>query len=60
MKTYLCVPFAEKDQARRLGARWDLARKQWYVEDTEELEPFLKWIQERLKKPHSGRKRLVR
>ena len=27
----LQVPFCEKDEARRLGARWDPAQKVWYV-----------------------------
>lgn len=30
MRTDLRVPFAEKDEAKRLGARWDAARKVWY------------------------------
>lgn len=30
-KTFLDVPFAEKDEAKRLGARWDSARRQWYA-----------------------------
>ena len=38
MRTNLNVPFSEKDAARRLGAKWDLARKTWYVEDMENLE----------------------
>lgn len=29
----LTVPFAEKDEAKRLGARWDGERKLWYVPD---------------------------
>lgn len=31
MKTYLNVPFAEKDFAKRYGAKWDAAAKKWYV-----------------------------
>ena len=30
-KTYLKVPFAEKDEAKGFGARWDQERKMWYV-----------------------------
>lgn len=44
MRTNLTVPFAEKDAARTLGARWDAARKVWYVENVENLESFLRWI----------------
>jgi hypothetical protein len=27
---YLMVPFSEKDEAKRLGARWDAEKKLWY------------------------------
>ncbi len=30
---YVAVPFAEKEAAKALGARWDPKRKQWYVTD---------------------------
>lgn len=43
MKMDLKVPFAEKDAAKKLGARWDAARKVWYVEDKLDLAPFAKW-----------------
>jgi hypothetical protein len=33
---YLLVPFAYKDDAKRLGARFDIVRKEWYVEDSNE------------------------
>lgn len=29
-RVYLDVPFAEKDQAKAAGARWDAAAKRWY------------------------------
>jgi hypothetical protein len=32
MKTYLEVPFAKKDLAKKLGAKWDFATRQWYWE----------------------------
>lgn len=41
--TYLKVPFAEKDQAKALGARWDPARKCWYVPDGKDLAAFARW-----------------
>lgn len=43
MRMDLKVPFAEKDAAKKLGARWDAARKLWYVEDKVDLAPFAKW-----------------
>ena len=30
-KVYLNVPFAKKDEAKKMGARWDAERKKWYV-----------------------------
>jgi hypothetical protein len=56
MRVDLNVPFPEKDEARKLGALWDGARKVWYVKDLEQLEPFLKWMPERLKKPVKAKK----
>lgn len=52
MKTYLKVPFSEKDEARKLGAKWDSARKTWFVENVENLASFLKWIPAHLKRAH--------
>jgi hypothetical protein len=43
MRTNLKVPFAEKDEAKKLGARWDPARKIWYVLDKDDLAPFARW-----------------
>ncbi len=44
MKTYLRVPFAEKDEAKRLGARWDPAKKLWYVQSAPNLAAFERWL----------------
>jgi hypothetical protein len=30
-KIYLNVPFARKDEAKQLGAKWDASKKKWYV-----------------------------
>ena len=30
-KIYLNVPFKEKDQVKKFGARWDLQNKKWYI-----------------------------
>ena len=32
-RTYLNVPYAEKDEAKRMGARWDPQRRRWYARD---------------------------
>lgn len=57
MRVNLNVPFSEKDKARRLGARWDAARNTWYVENVENLEAFLRWIPDRLKRPTTAARR---
>jgi hypothetical protein len=44
MRTSLQVPFAEKDQAKQLGARWDAARKVWFVENKPDMAPFARWM----------------
>jgi hypothetical protein len=43
MRLNLKVPFAEKDQAKKLGARWDAGRKVWYVEGKDDVSPFSRW-----------------
>jgi hypothetical protein len=42
-QVFLNVPFAEKDEAKRLGARWDPARKKWYVPNGVDAEQFSRW-----------------
>ncbi len=44
MRINLVTPFAEKDAVKALGARWDAAKKIWYVIDVADLTPFLRWI----------------
>lgn len=44
MRINLVTPFAEKDAAKALGARWDAAKKLWYITDVADLTPFLRWI----------------
>ncbi|MGZ8216225.1 DUF5710 domain-containing protein [Methylomagnum sp.] len=41
--TYLSVPYAEKDQAKALGAKWDTSRKKWYVPAGLDLGLFTRW-----------------
>ena len=42
-KTYLNVPFAEKDAAKALGARWDPANTKWYIAADKDPALFAKW-----------------
>jgi len=42
----LDVPFAEKETAKSLGARWNPAEKKWYVPEdlTTEIDKFNRWL----------------
>lgn len=45
MKLYLNVPYAEKDEAKALGARWNPRVKKWYVDtQPENYSKFSRWI----------------
>lgn len=43
--TVLKVPFAEKEAAKALGARWDPKRKKWYVPQGVDAAPFSQWLE---------------
>jgi hypothetical protein len=51
MRIDLTVPYAEKDQAKRWGAKWDAARRTWYIENVQNLAPLMRWMPEHLKRP---------
>jgi hypothetical protein len=40
----LWVPFSAKDEARRLGARWDSAGAVWFVPETLDVSAFARWL----------------
>ncbi|MFS2012030.1 zincin-like metallopeptidase domain-containing protein [Azospirillum sp. CT11-132] len=42
-RVYLVVPYAEKDEAKGLGARWDREQKAWYAPPGVDLAPLEKW-----------------
>lgn len=42
--TFLHVPFAEKDKAKSLGARWSATDKKWFVPAGVALKPFSQWL----------------
>ena len=44
MRINLVTPFAEKDDAKKLGAKWDSQRRCWYIVDVADLAPFMRWI----------------
>jgi hypothetical protein len=43
-RVILSVPFAEKDQAKALGARWDRDNKHWWIPSTIDAAPFVRWL----------------
>ena len=43
-KYYLNVPYAEKDVAKSLGAKWDAIVKRWYYTSKTDEAKFRKWI----------------
>jgi hypothetical protein len=51
----LKVPYAEKDEAKALGARWNKDSKLWYVPDGVEAAPFQRWLLKGVPPPASGK-----
>lgn len=43
-KTYLAVPFDEKDDAKEAGARWDGREKLWFAPKDSDLRTFSRWL----------------
>ena len=43
VRLYLSVPYSEKDEAKSLGARWDINEKKWYVSNGDSAR-FRKWL----------------
>lgn len=44
MALLLNVPFAEKNEAKALGARWNPNIKKWYVADKKDYHKFERWF----------------
>ncbi len=44
-KTYINVPFSEKNEAKQLGAKWDRGEQSWYIPADVEQAHFSKWMQ---------------
>lgn len=38
------VPFSEKEEAKRLGAKWDRYKKTWYAPEGQDMNVFRKWL----------------
>ncbi|WP_415717726.1 zincin-like metallopeptidase domain-containing protein [Maridesulfovibrio sp.] len=45
-KTWLKVPFSEKNQAKQLGAKWDQLEKMWFAPEGEDVQKFAAWLPE--------------
>lgn len=52
-RQYLNVPFAQKDAAKSLGARFDGAVKRWYVDEGRDLAVFTQWLPTPVEAPSS-------
>ena len=44
MRINLICPYEDKDEAKSLGARWDAAKKVWYIVNPTNLKPFARWL----------------
>lgn len=45
-KTWLKVPFKQKELAKAAGARWDRDEKSWYAPEGTDLNPLAHWLPE--------------
>ena len=47
-RTYLDCPFAEKDDAKRRGAKWDAEQRAWFVPFApgRDMAPFARWLRD--------------
>lgn len=41
MRTYLTVPYDDRHIVKLMGAKWDIAKKRWYIQDVENIERFM-------------------
>ena len=41
--TMVVCPFVEKDEVKRLGAKWDARERSWFVPAGLDLAPFQRW-----------------
>ncbi|MFC0252455.1 DUF5710 domain-containing protein [Massilia consociata] len=51
---FLNVPYAEKDEAKALGARWNPTKRRWYVPDGVATAAFAKWAGQGADSPAGG------
>lgn len=46
-KTFLAVPYKEKERAKKFGAKWDKDNKLWYAPEGTDLTPLAAWMPEK-------------
>jgi hypothetical protein len=46
MRTYLNVPYSEKEEAKKLGARWDPDKRQWFCYQIGKLKKWFPLVEE--------------
>lgn len=54
-KTFLTVPYKEKEQAKKLGAKWDKENKLWYAPEGTDLNQLSAWMPENARAPEPVR-----
>ena len=50
-KTFLAVPYKEKEQAKKLGAKWDKENKLWFAPEGTDLTPLVAWVPKKAPAP---------
>ena len=50
-KTFLAVPYKEKERAKKLGAKWDKENKLWFAPEGTDLTPLAAWMSEKTPMP---------
>lgn len=50
-KTFLAVPYKEKERAKKFGAKWDKENKLWYAPKGTDLTPLAAWMPEKTPVP---------
>ena len=44
LRVDLAVPYADRHDARQLGARWDPSHRVWFVPPNRDASPFVRWL----------------
>ena len=46
-KTFLAVPYSEKNQAKAAGAKWDKVAKSWYADSSSDMNKLQKFVSDK-------------